>query len=164
MWLKSHEHFHIRLTISEWSAICLARPILSQIWNTRRRQTGQTDRWSRAIRQRDKQMNRQTNLLSVVVGLEDIADGSAVTSPPRWLQNDTKQPLVVLMGRTLNHTGERELEEKERRINTTLLKTCLRLKLNLTGETHRLTLSRVTCVWGSISLKDRIYHYDQVPA
>lgn len=32
---------------------------------------------------RQKQINAQTNLLSVIVGLEDIADGSAVTSPPR---------------------------------------------------------------------------------
>lgn len=35
---------HISLTISEWKAICLARPMLSQIWNTWRRQTGQTNR------------------------------------------------------------------------------------------------------------------------
>lgn len=41
--------------------------------------------------------HKETNLLSVVVGLEYVADGSAVTSATR-LQNEPKQPLVVLMG------------------------------------------------------------------
>ena len=59
-------------------------------------------------------MNRGEDLLSIVVGLKDVADGSAVTPPAsgRRLQNETKQPLVVLMGRTLDHTGERELREE----------------------------------------------------
>ena len=57
-------------------------------------------------------MSRQDNLLSIVVGLEDVADGSAVGPPANRVQNKTKQPLVVLMGRALNHAGERELQQE----------------------------------------------------
>lgn len=52
------------------------------------------------------------DLLAIVVGLEDVADGSAVTPPACWLQDETKQPLVVLMGRALEHGGERELQRE----------------------------------------------------
>lgn len=65
-----------------------------------------------SVRQSDKHTNRDTNLLSVVVGLENVADGSAVTSPTGRLQNETEEPLVVLMGGTVDHTGERELEDR----------------------------------------------------
>lgn len=55
--------------------------------------------------------NRKKDLLAVVVGLEDVADDSAVAPPGRRrrLQDETKQPLVVLVGRTLDHAGQREL-------------------------------------------------------
>lgn len=53
---------------------------------------------------------RTHNLLSIVVGFKDVAHGSAVAPPACRLQNKTKQPLVVLMGQTLHHSGERELQ------------------------------------------------------
>ncbi len=102
--------FQISLTISEWKAICLARPTLSQIWNTWRRQTGQTEQTDcYTVRPADEHTD---DLLSIVVGLKDVADGPAVTSPACRMQDETKQPLVVLMRRTLNHNGERKLQEE----------------------------------------------------
>lgn len=52
-------------------------------------------------------VERTRHLLSVVVGLKDVADGSAA----RRLQDEPEQPLVVLMRRTLKHSGERELQQ-----------------------------------------------------
>ena len=115
---------------------------------------------SEAARRTDE---NQANLLSVVVGLKDVADESAVTAPACWLQNETKQPLVVLMRRTLKHSGEGELQ-KERGGgqgeggDDKSLENCQRLKPEQRSRDH-LTLSRVTCVWGSMSLKRKKYKH-----
>lgn len=140
------------LTISEWKAICLARPTLSQIWNTwRRRRTGQTDRTECETARLTH--DHTDDLLSIVVGLKDVADGSAVAPPARRrLQDETKQPLVVLVRRTLNHGGERKLREESRGGDKSS-ETRRRLKPPEQRNRDRLTLSRVTCVWGSMSLK-----------
>lgn len=50
-------------------------------------------------------VHKQTNLLSVVVGLKDVADGPAVAPATHRLQDETEQSLVVLMRRTLEHGG-----------------------------------------------------------
>lgn len=71
---------------------------------------GETDGPKRRVcGQWDGRRDRGTHFLSVVVGLKDVADGSAVALPARRLQDETEQPAVVLVGRTLNHTGEGEL-------------------------------------------------------
>lgn len=62
---------------------------------------------------RDK--NAGTHLLSVVVGLEDVADGPAVAATAQRLQDEAKQPLVFLMRRTLEHRGEGELPQQDGR-------------------------------------------------
>lgn len=96
---------------------------------------------------------RTHHLLSVVVGLEDVADDSAA----RRLQNETKQPLVVLVRRTLKHSGERELQRDRGAEQTRSVRKRDGLRRSKPSNRGHLTLRRVTCVCGSMSLKRQIH-------
>ena len=50
-------------------------------------------------------------LLSIIVGLKDVADSPAAAGLLR-VQQEPQQPLIVLMRRTLEHTLEGELDER----------------------------------------------------
>lgn len=63
----------------------------------RMKKTNRSDRPIRLLDSYRPTGEHTDDLLSIVVGFEDVADGSAVAPPACRLQNETKQPLVVLM-------------------------------------------------------------------